>query len=375
VNFAPADDLLRHGVETGAFPGAVILVSRAGKVVHHAAFGSRTLDPPEPMQLDTAFDLSSLTKPLATTTAFMLLVQDRKVQVDDRATRFFPNFGVHGKTYVTLRHLLAHCSGLAAWRPYFREIARRDREGRLNFLASHGAKEFVYEQIHREKTEYETGTRSLYSDLGFMLVGELVELLTRGPLDRFCREHIFRPLGLRAMGFVDLTELRTRKLSPVVDRIDPTERCPWRLKVLCGEVHDDNAYAMGGVSGHAGLFSSARDIDRILTMMRECYEGQSLFLPAAIVREFWRRDDTIGSSTWALGWDTPSTADSTAGGEFSRHAVGHVGFTGTSIWLDLDRALHVVVLSIRVHPNRDTEKIREFRPLIHDLIVRAAATS
>jgi CubicO group peptidase (beta-lactamase class C family) len=132
---------------------------------------------------------------------------------------------------------------------------------------------------------------------------------------------------------------------------------------------------MGGVAGHAGLFSSARDIDRIATVLRESYEGQSLFLPAPIVREFWKRDDTLGSSTWALGWDTPSTRDSLAGVELSRHAVGHVGYTGTSLWIDLDRAMHVVVLSNRVHPTRDNDKIREFRPLIHDLVVRAATAA
>src|SRR5207249_4492996 len=144
-----------------AFPGAVILVSRAGRVLYHAAFGCRSLEPARaPMQPDTIFDLSSLTKPLATTTAFMLLVKERKVQVDDRVTRFFHNFGVHGKTHVTFRHLLAHCSGLPGCRPFAREIERIEREGRLNFIASRGAKEWVYEQINRERPEYELGARS-----------------------------------------------------------------------------------------------------------------------------------------------------------------------------------------------------------------------
>ena len=128
------------------------------------------------MHTDTTFDLSSLTKPLATTTAFMLLVQERKVQLDDRVSRFFPNFGVHGKTHVTFRHLLAHCSGLTAWRPFFKEIVRIEKKGRVNFVASRGAKEWVYEQIHRERPEYEVGGRTVYSDLGFMLLGELIEM-------------------------------------------------------------------------------------------------------------------------------------------------------------------------------------------------------
>src|SRR5262249_47736436 len=162
-----------------AFPGAVVLVSRGGQVAYHAAFGLRSTEPERtPMHPDTIFDLSSLTKPLATTTAFMLLLREGKVQLEDRVTRFFHNFGVHGKTRVSFRHLLAHCSGLPGWRPYWKEIVQVEKKGRLNFVASQGAKEFVYEQIHRERPEYETGRRSVYSDLGFMLLGEVIELVS-----------------------------------------------------------------------------------------------------------------------------------------------------------------------------------------------------
>jgi CubicO group peptidase (beta-lactamase class C family) len=376
MNFAPVENEMEAAVARGVFPGVVVLVNVGGQVVFHHAVGMRALEPERsPMRLDTIFDVASLTKPLATAVAMMLMAKERKIALDDRVTRFFHNFGVYGKTHVTFRHLLAHTSGLPAWRPFWKDILRIEREGRINFTASRGAKEFVYEAIQREKPEAAAGARSVYSDLGFMLLGAIVEEVSGMSLDRFCYERIYKPLGLRCTSFVDLSLLRTRRLEPIADMIAPTERCPWRKRVLCGEVHDDNAYAMGGVAGHAGLFSSARDIDRIATVLRECYDGQSLFLPAAVVREFWRRDDTVGSSTWALGWDTPSTHGSTAGDELSRHAVGHVGFTGTSLWIDLDRTMHVVVLSNRVHPTRDNDKIREFRPIIHDLIVRAAAAS
>ena len=361
---------IEAAVETGAFPGAVLLVSRGAAVVHHAAFGSRMRDPEtSPMRPDTIFDLSSLTKPLATTTAVMLLVAERKLQLDDRVTRFFPSFGVHGKTHVTVRQLLAHCSGLPGWRPYFQDIARLEREGRLNFVASPGAKEWVYDQIQRERPEYETGTKSVYSDLGFMLLGELVEMLARMPLDRFCHERIFRPLGLRSTAFVDASLVRRGKLRPVTDAIAPTERCPWRKRVLCGEVHDDNAYAMGGVAGHAGLFSSARDLDRLATTLRESWLGQNVFLPSSIVSEFWRRDDPIGSSTWALGWDTPSPTGSSAGTRLGPHAVGHLGFTGTSLWIDLERDVRVTFLTNRVHPRRDDDRIRQVRLKVHDAVM------
>jgi CubicO group peptidase (beta-lactamase class C family) len=150
--------------------------------------------------------------------------------------------------------------------------------------------------------------------------------------------------------------------------IAPTEKCPWRKKVLCGEVHDDNAYAMGGVAGHAGLFASAREVDTILCRLEACHAGADDFLPQRIVEQFWTRDAAVPASTWALGWDTPSPERSTAGSLFSKHTVGHLGFTGTSMWVDVERGRHVVLLTNRVHPTRDNEKIREFRPIIHDLV-------
>jgi len=358
---------IEQAVGEGAFPGAVVLVGRGDRVVYRAAFGSRSLDPERaPMHPDTVFDLSSLTKPLATTTAFMSLVKERTVQLDDRVTRFFHNFGVHGKTHVSFRHLLSHSSGLPAWRPYFREVRRIEQQGRLGFLGSRGAKEFVYEQIHRERAEYEAGTRSVYSDLGFMLLGELIELVARMPLDRYCQQRIFRPLGLRSIGFVDLSAMRTRRLAPIVGMIAPTERCPWRKRVLCGEVHDDNAWAMGGVAGHAGLFGNAADVHALVVRLRGCWRGEDDFLPRELVRELWTREPSVAGSTWGLGWDTPSPGASSAGQRVSAHAVGHLGFTGTSLWVDLERDAHVILLTNRVHPRRDNERIRDVRPRVHD---------
>src|SRR5262249_4412712 len=194
-----------------------------------------------------------------------------------------------------------------------------------------GAKEFVYEQIHRERPEYETGERAVYSDLGFMLLGEAIELVSRMPLDRVCQERVFRPLGLRATSFIDLSELRARRLTPVVDMIAPTAFCPSRKRLLFGEVDDENAYAMGGVAGHAGLFSSAADIHTLVTRLEACHRGEDTFIPSAIVRDFWTRDRTVRDSTWALGWDMPSPQASSAGRHISRPALGHLGFTRTSL--------------------------------------------
>jgi CubicO group peptidase (beta-lactamase class C family) len=321
------------------------------------------------MHPETIFDLSSLTKPLATTAAFVRLVAGRRVRLEDRVTRFLPDFGVHGKTHVEFRHLLGHSSGLPSWRPFHREIVSLEQRGRVNFVGSNGARQYVYEQIHRARPEYPSGSRAVYSDLGFMLLGEFIEAVGATSLERFCYERLFKPLNLRCTSFIDLRALRLRKLEPVTEMIAPTERCRWRKQVLCGEVHDDNAYVMGGIAGHAGLFSSAREVNALVSAWWTSYQGDSGFFPRDLVRRFWTRDRSVPGSTWALGWDTPAPKGSQAGSRFSGNTVGHLGFTGTSIWIDLERHVHVILLTNRVHPSRDNDAIRQVRPRIHDLVM------
>jgi CubicO group peptidase (beta-lactamase class C family) len=223
----------------------------------------------------------------------------------------------------------------------------------------------VYGEIHRERLEYEPGTRSVYSDLGFMVLGEVIERVTGLPLDRYCHERIFRPLGLRSIGF----NAAARGLVPVAERIAPTEDCPWRRRILCGEVHDDNAWAMGGVAGHAGLFASAADVDALAGRLHACWRGEDDVVSRDLVREFWTHPPDGAGSTWALGWDTPSPTASSAGTRISRAAVGHLGFTGTSLWIDLERNARVVLLTNRVHPRRDNDRIRAVRPRVHDAVL------
>ena len=360
-----------EAVADGVFPGAVVLVGKDHDVVYEQAFGSRSLLPNKtPMRLDTIFDLASLTKPLATAVAIMLLIRERKMRLDDQLTRIIPMYGVLGKSLTTFRHLLNHSAGLPAWKAFFEDIIKNEKSGRINFIASRAAKNYVYEQIHREKSVTPPGSQSVYSDLGFIILAEAVEVLTGNTFDRFCQERIFKPLGLRSTGFVDLTQLRTRRLQPVEEVIAPTESCPWRKKILCGEVHDDNAYAMGGVAGHAGLFSSAHEVHAFLVRMSQCLHGKNSFLPQAVVQEFLTRGSSPNDSNFALGWDTPTAGKSAAGSFFSPRSVGHLGFTGCSIWWDLEKNCHVVLLTNRVHPSRKNDKIKDFRPHIHDQIMK-----
>ncbi|HEX9443805.1 MAG TPA: serine hydrolase domain-containing protein [Candidatus Binatia bacterium] len=371
MNFQAVEDAFNEAVGQGVFPGAVVLAGRGGETVFEAAFGARSLAPEKtPMQPDTIFDLASLTKPLATAPAIMLLVREKKIRLEDRITRFFPDFGVLGKTYVTFRQLLAHSSGLPAWKAYYEDIVKEQKRGKVNFVASRAAKHYVFEQIHREKALSPPGTQALYSDLGYMLLGEVVEEITGRSLDHYCQDKLYKPMGLRSTSFIDLTQIRTRRLQPVREVIAPTEDCPWRKRVLCGEVHDDNAYAMGGVAGHAGLFSNARDIHAFVLQLRKSLAGDDALLPGGLVREFLTRDGTVPGSTFALGWDTPSAESSSSGSSFSPTSVGHLGFTGTSIWWDLEKDCHVILLTNRVHPARSNDKIKAFRPHIHDLIMK-----
>ena len=369
IDFHAVENATEQAVKQGVFPGAVLLVGSREDVLYERAFGWRSLLPDRtPMSLSTIFDLASLTKPLATTLGMMLLVNEKKIHLDDQVTRYLPTFA---NTGTKIRHLLNHTSGLPAWKPYYEGVIQCAIAGKSGFLGSQAAKSYILENLHREASLSEPGTQALYSDLGFMVLGEIIETICGSNLDAFFHERISQPLKLRSTGFVDLKQFPTWRSQPKEDEIAPTELCPWRKKVLCGEVHDDNAFAMGGVAGHAGLFSSARDIHTIVAQLDRCLRGCSSFLPQWLVHEFFAKDDSVPHSTYALGWDTPAPGKSSSGMHFSRSSVGHLGFTGTSLWWDLEKDCHVILLTNRVHPHRNNEKIKQFRPKLHDLIMQA----
>lgn len=372
MDFSLVDKEVTNGVENGVFPGAVVLVGQAGEVLYRRAIGWRSLEPTRtPLHEETIYDIASLTKPLATTVALMLLVKEKKLRLDDRVTRFFPNFGAQGKQCITFRQLLSHSSGLPAWRPYYKEIMQQQTQaGRVGLLGTRSAREYVYTQLLREKLDAPPGQKAVYSDLGFMLLGAVIEEISGMELDQYCQEKIFCPLEMSDTSFVNLEKKRRFGVKSPEERFAPTERCPWRERMRCAEVHDDNAYAMGGVAGHAGVFSTVDDLHRLVRCLTACYCGEHHFLPAALVREFWTRDGQVADSTWALGWDTPSAQHSSAGELFSARSVGHLGFTGTSVWIDLERQAHVILLSNRVHPSRENDKIKTFRPAVHTAVMR-----
>jgi serine-type D-Ala-D-Ala carboxypeptidase len=350
---------LRQGVEAGHFPGAVLVVGYQGTVVYEDAVGHAALAPSRRrMTLDTIFDLASLTKPMATATALMLLIDTGEVRLDDPVDTLLDTWCRPACDTPSLRQLLSHSSGLPAWRPYYRHIDRA--------LAPPDRRRAVYDAVHREPLTAPPGAMVQYSDVGFILLGEVIETVAGRSLDRFCRQEIFGPLRLGDIAFRNL-----ERPQPPDAPVASTEGCPWRGCIMAGEVHDENAWIMGGVAGHAGLFGTGRQVWRFAQGLLEGLKGGAWLASPPTVRAFTARQGTPDGSTWALGWDTPSPAKSSAGRYFSPAAVGHLGFTGTSLWIDPSTEVIVVLLTNRVHPSRQRQGIRIFRPLIHDAIMRA----
>jgi CubicO group peptidase (beta-lactamase class C family) len=346
------------------FPGGVLLVEFKGKVIYHAAHGFTSLAPTKsPTTIFTLYDLASLTKPLATTLAVMLLVQDHSLIIDKPICQYLSHLKDTNVGQATPGHLLSHSAGLPAWRPYYLEC---DNSNRTNI------RQRIYEHIYREELEYQVGTRMLYSDLGFILLSELVEIVAGKSLAEFCLFRIFTPLGTRDTFFVAPTGPVCS--SPEKKRVYAvTEDDPLRGRVLSGEVHDENAYVLGGITGHAGLFSTAGDVLKIVQEYVAAVKGEGRILGHELARLCVTRQDHVSGSTRTLGWDTPSE-NSSSGRYFSDRSFGHLGFTGTSIWVDPAIDLIVVLLTNRVHPSRDNNKIKEFRPVLHDQIYEWCAT-
>jgi CubicO group peptidase (beta-lactamase class C family) len=367
---ARVDRAIDKAIEASEIPGAVVLARMAheGERLEHCSVRGFAVVRPErlPMARETLFDLASLTKPVATTSAILWLVHDGAVELDAPVAKYLPVFAEREKERVTPRHLLTHSSGLKPWRPFHELLLSREQRTGERWLGTPAAREFVVERVLRSGLVHEPGAAAVYGDLDFIAAGALVEAVSQRRLDDFVRERVTGPLGLAETFFVPLGEgggmpegLRRRTAA--------TENCPWRERILWGEVHDPNAWAMGGVAGHAGLFASADDLMRFAWTLLDVWHGRSQALPRELLRAFATRQRIPEKSDWALGWDTPTPGASSSGRHFSAHSIGHLGFTGTSLWIDLERECAVVMLTNRVHQIAKRSKF-ELRPVIHDLI-------
>jgi CubicO group peptidase (beta-lactamase class C family) len=349
--------LLEAGRDQGVYSAAVALVGQSGELLWQGAAGRASRDPESPLvTLDTIFDLASLTKPLATTLALMLLADRGLLNLSTTLGEVLTAPWLPaGKRPLTLKSLLAHRAGLTAWRPFYEQVLAAPPEARPNLLIHLAA---------AEPLEYEPETATVYSDLGFMLLKEVVEKASGQDLASFCRRELYEPLGLKVLGFQPTRRLNRDRFTWAATDEATTPGCP-----PLGEVHDDNARAAGGVAGHAGLFGSGPAVFTLIARLYRAYYGQDegLGISPEIVRQFLT---PVAPAARTPGFDVPSQGQSSAGRYFSPRSVGHTGFTGTSFWLDLKRGQMIVLLTNRVHMDRDNEHIKAFRPRFHEAACR-----
>lgn len=348
----PAFAILDRATSDKAFPGGVLAVGLHNQLVVHP-FGHLSYAAESPtVKSDTIYDVASLTKPIVTTTAIMLLVAENQIDLDAPISRYLPESRSGANPdwlhTITVRQLLLHNSGLPAHRDFFKNAETPIELRKL---------------LYSEPLASAPGTKIEYSDLGFIILGDIVERLTGMSLDRYARENIFDPLGMDDSYFNPPRSLRVR--------IAPAQNdTAYRKRQLHGEVDDSNAFALGGIAGHAGLFGTAGDIAKFAQMMLNGgIYAQNRILPRAIIAQFTERI-AVGDSARALGWDVP-TGDSSSGHYFSPQTYGHNGFTGTSIWIDPQKGLFVILLTNRVNPSAANDKIRSVRPALHDAILQS----
>ncbi len=348
TTWAPMARVVNDAIANRAFPGAVVVIGRHDTILYQQAFGHLDYEHDQPVTMETVWDLASLTKVIGLTTGMMQLVAQGRVDLDAPVVRYVPAF--HDSA-VTVRNLMVHNSGLAAFHKWWPQVHSREDMLRL---------------VNNEPLEQPPGTKMVYSDIGAMLEMEVLESVTGQRIDQYLASHVFEPLGMR--------DTRYNPPASWLPRIAPTELdTTYRHTVVRGVVHDENAYSMGGVSGHAGLFSTGPDLAKFAQELLSCFSHTPRPTPhapvvdCATVRTFTAAQNPSFSSR-ALGWDTPSEGSS-AGTMLSSHAFGHTGFTGTSIWMDPEKDLFIILLTNRVYPTRDNPRILAARRAVADTAV------
>jgi CubicO group peptidase (beta-lactamase class C family) len=368
---AAIQDALQSAVDDGVFPGAVLAVRVSGGPEFTAVVGRLSSEQTSPpVSSATIYDLASLTKPLVTVTSILLLVQRSKLSLADTVQTILPECDGSAVGPATVRDLLTHSTGLPGWRPFFEQLQQKGLSA--GAAEPSAVRQALLQLICNEPLIYARGTKSLYSDLGFILLGFLVERTGGRFLDQWFQEEVAKPLGAAPLLYLPTRRSGSAGESAAVPdarKIAPTGWDERRHTLLCGEVHDDNAAAMGGVAGHAGLFGTADSVLAVSRAWLQARQGEPSLLDRDLVRLFTTRNRDVPESSWALGWDTPSPPSS-SGSYLSSEAFGHLGYTGTSLWVDPRRSLEVVLLSNRVNTGYKNERIRAFRPRIHDLIVQ-----
>jgi CubicO group peptidase (beta-lactamase class C family) len=346
------DTIMHDAIFDSTFPGGVVTVVKDGVVAYQKGFGYETYDKHNPVNKSDIYDLASLTKVAATTPAMMKLIDEGKINLDDKVSTYFPEFNRGKKQDITIRHLLLHTSGLPAYRVYVDKLQSRSK---------------IVEAIKNEPLINDPGETYEYSDLGFILMGEIVEKVTGKRLDRYMRDTFFAPMGMNS------TYFNPRDVGQrISNRIPPTEiDTVYRQKTIRAEVHDERAYYMDGVAGHAGLFSSGSDLAAYTQMLLNggTYGGQQ-YLSPAIIKTFTRKQSEKVNR--GLGFDLKDKDSSSAGSLTSKKTFGHTGFTGTSFWIDPERNLSIIILTNRVYPYRSYgQNISKIRAAVADAVINS----
>lgn len=350
--FQRAFNILRSGIDQRAFPAAAVAIAHQGKLIAHKGLGHFTYDTTSPaVTAETVYDLASVTKVFATTTACVILYDRGLLKLDQPLVELLPEFARKNpssedpRRQVTLRMLLAHSSGLPAYIKLFQTARNKDE---------------LIQQALQVPLSADPGSRAEYSDIGFILLGQAIEKLAGEPLGQFCQREIFAKLNLVQTCFNPPASLKPR--------IPPTEDDrTFRHRFIQGEVNDENAFVMGGVAGHAGCFTTALDV----SVFAQCMLlGGSPLVKKETLEIFTRRQDSPPGTSRALGWDTPSQP-SQSGKYFSSRSYGHLGYTGTSLWIDPDRQLSVTLLTNRTWPDRGSQSIKQIRPAFHNAVIES----
>lgn len=355
--FARARALLERGVREKAYSAGVVLAARGEEIVFHAAAGDA--------RLSSMFDVASLTKPLVAA-LFFVLAQAGRLQPDDRVADVLPwTSAGPAAGQVTFFHLLSHTAGLPAWRPFYEDLRPRVHDAGAGFFGTSEGHDRIVDAALSVPLENPPGAACVYSDVGFVLLGRAIELASFAPLDRLLRREITDPLGMRDTGYRPLDALSECETGRLVS----TGFSPVRGREKLGEVDDENAAAMGGVSGHAGVFSTARDLYLFAREFQRALRGEGRVLSRSSALRMARRAETPPGCPRTAGWDTPSGEGSQAGRHFSRESVGHLGFTGCSLWIDIPRQVTIALLTNRVYYGQQNDGLKQFRPMLHDALL------
>jgi len=346
-NFSTIDKIMEAGISDSAFPGGVVLVGYKGKIVYQKAFGFYTYDKSStPMSLDVMFDMASVSKVIGTTSAAMLLYDQGKLNLDEKVTTYFADFAVNGKDKAEVRNLLLHNSGLPPYGLFYKKLKTPEQ---------------VWDSIRHMKPDYETGSKYVYSCLGMITLQKIMEKIAGQRMDLFLNKNLFAPLGMKNTMYAPPDSLKEKCAPTEIDNY-------FRMTTVQGKVHDETAYLLGGVSGNAGLFSTAPDIAIFCQMIlnKGFYNGKQ-YIKSSTIDE-WTKKQTMQSSR-GLGWDTNDEGETAAWKKFSFTSIGHTGFTGTSLFIDKERDLFAIILTNRVYPTRENNKLTKIRHLVHDSII------